>query len=109
MTTFNMDCNNRGCGKTQTPFLDKDTNKVYCSACHKEIENVSPFVKNTMRMNKQFRVKEKKSFSVKCACGNEDRPVIEDDKIVCAECGAEQKQLTPQYATMLKDKLGDVE
>ncbi len=83
---FNMDCPNKGCGACQTPWLDKDTNKVYCSSCNKEIVDVSPFAKNSMRQNKQFRVKEKKSFSVKCAsCQFEDRRFAADAIAVMAE------------------------
>jgi len=105
---FSIDCPNKGCGQMQAPYLDKDTNKVYCSKCNREIENVSIFVKNSMRQNKQFRVKEKKSFSVKCAsCQFEDRPVLTNDKLLCSACGKEH-QITAQFAQMLKEKLKEL-
>jgi len=102
---FTIDCTNRGCAAMMTPYLDPKTNKVYCSKCDGEIENVSPFTKNAMRASKQVKQKEKKSFAVKCACGHDDRPQIADGKVVCASCGQEQTQLTPHYAMMLKEQL----
>jgi hypothetical protein len=102
---FRMDCNNRGCGESQEPFLDRDTNQVFCSVCGKEISNVSPFAKNAMRQNKQFRPKVKKGFMVKCPCGVEDTPKLVGGHIVCASCGKTQTQLTPPFIALLREKL----
>ena len=75
---FSVICNNRDCRQLQNPYLDKDTNLVYCSACDAEITNITPFIKNQMRMNKQFRTTnkaKKKAFELKCPlCLKESRP-----------------------------------
>lgn len=101
-----MTCTNKGCGETQPPYLDKDTSKVYCSKCNKEIENVTPFAKNQMKMLKQFKEKEKKSFSVKCnLCKAESRPKIVNDEVVCGSCSKKLSHLSPPFVIMLKMQL----
>lgn len=107
--TFKLECNNKGCGNLQDPYLDKDTNLVYCSVCGKEIKNISMFTKNSMRQNKQFRPKIKKGYMVKCPCGIEDTPKLIANQIICAACGKEQKQLTPPFIALLKTKLSEEE
>jgi hypothetical protein len=103
---FTTTCPNKGCGETQAPYLDKDTNKAYCSECHKEITNLTVFVKNQMKMNKQFKPKEKKSFSIKCVqCGVESRPKILNDEVICGSCDKPLDQLTPSFKIMLKIQL----
>ena len=101
-----IQCNNKGCGQINAAYLDPTTNKVYCSVCNNEIENITVFTKNQMKFAKQFKEKTKKSFSVKCKyCKNEDRPLIENDNIVCSSCLKVQDQLSPIFASMLKVQL----
>lgn len=103
---FTINCNAKGCGQLQSPYLDKDTDKVYCSSCNQEITGLTSIVKNQMKMNKQFRKKEKKPFAVKCvACNMEDRPKLINDKIICACCNKEMTELSPYFITMLKMQL----
>lgn len=104
---FTMTCTNKGCGNTQTPYLDRDTDQVFCSMCNKEILNVTVFAKNQMKMSKQYKQKEKKSFSIKCnACKAESRPKIVKDDVVCGSCNKNLNgQLSPPYLIMLKQQL----
>ena len=103
---FMLDCTNKGCGETQAPYLDKDTNKVYCSACNREIMNITIFTKNQMKSLKQFKVREKKPFAVKCnSCNTEDKPFLIKDKIVCSFCSKELTHLTESFVRMLKIQL----
>jgi hypothetical protein len=103
---FMMTCTNSGCGKTQPPYIDKDTNEVYCSACDQIIQNVTIFAKTQMKTLKQYRQKEKKSFAVKCEkCGKEERPKIIGDDIVCGACTTPLDNLSPFFKNMLKTQL----
>lgn len=103
---FSMSCTNKGCGKTQEPYLDVDTDKVYCSLCDKEIVNVTTFTKAQMKSLKQFRVKKVISFAVKCKkCGKEDRPKLVGKEVNCAGCGKPLDHLSEPFKIMLREKL----
>jgi ribosomal protein S27E len=108
---FSTFCSNKGCGKIQEPYLDPQTNKVFCSLCEGEITNLTPFTKNQMKMNKQFRQKQPKPFAVKCGkCGREERPKLTAaDDIVCGVCSQPLDNLSPIFKNMLKDKLKNVD
>lgn len=103
---FSTFCTTKGCGKIQEPYLDPKDNKVYCSLCDSEITNLTPFVKNQMKMSKQYKQKQAKPFAVKCAkCGAEERPKVVAEDIVCGACAAPMNNLSPIFKNMLKDKL----
>jgi hypothetical protein len=107
---FQMICSAKGCGEQGEPYLDPSTNKVHCSSCHAEIPNVSPITKNQMKMNKQFRKNEKKSFSLLCPfCKFEDRPTLKGDEAFCSNCNKKFDKLTKSFILMLKDKLKGVD
>ena len=85
-----MQCNNKGCGQIQNPYIDPKTDKVYCSLCDKEISTVTHFAKMQMKASKQYKEKSGKSFSVKCShCNVEDRPILENKKYSCSGCKKE--------------------
>lgn len=108
---FSTFCTNKGCGKIQEPYIDPKTNQVFCSECDGEIVNITPFTKNQMKMNKQFKQKKQTPFAVKCAkCGREERPKLTPkDDIVCGACGQSLDNLSPIFKNMLKDKLRSVD
>lgn len=104
---FTMQCQNKGCCKMQEPYLDKDTDKVYCSACNNEIKEATHFAKMQMKALKQYRQKESKSFSVKCEhCKNDDRPIPGKDKksYFCSVCKKELN-LSQAFKKMLDERL----
>lgn len=102
--SFLMPCNNKGCGKTQAPYLNKKDNKVYCSECDGEIPNVSHFAKHQMKTLKQYK-SEKKSFAVRCdKCKKESRPTISKDELYCGECGL-KLDINIFFKKMLLDQL----
>lgn len=105
---LNLTCENSECGKCMTPYLEPTTNIVHCSICDEEMVNISPFMKNMLRQNKILKERPKKAFAIKCSCGREDTPLLEDDQLLCPKC-KEPHKLTPAYATMLKTKLSDGE
>ena len=106
---FSTYCTNKGCGKLQEPYIDKDDDKVYCSECHREITNLTYFVKVQMKSLGQYRQKPKISFAVKCAsCNVEARPKLVDGDVVCASCGKSMDNLSEPFRNMLKDKLKTV-
>jgi DNA-directed RNA polymerase subunit M/transcription elongation factor TFIIS len=101
-----MTCTNKGCGDTMEPYLDPQTDKVYCSKCDKEIVNVTYFAKAQMKASKQFKKKVIASFAVKCPkCGAEERPKLVKDDIVCRACQKPMDHLSEPFKIMLKDKL----
>lgn len=107
---FSTYCTNKGCGKIQEPFLDPQDNKVYCSLCEGEITNLTPFVKQQMKMSKQYRQKQAKPFACKCAkCGREERPKIANNDIVCGACLQPMDNLSPIFKNMLMLRLRSVD
>lgn len=105
---FSMQCNNKGCGQIQSPYLDKATNKIFCSSCDKEITNVTDFAKNQMKSMKQFKERKQKSFSVKCNhCGVLDRPIIEYKSCICPSCKKEIN-VSPIFINALQENLKSV-
>lgn len=107
---FSTFCTNKGCGKIQEPYLDPQDNKVYCSACDREITNITHFVKVQMKSMKQFKQKKATPFAVKCnMCGREERPQIVNDNVVCGACGGPLSNLSPIFKNMLKEKLRTVD
>ena len=107
---FSTFCTNKGCGKIQEPYLDPQDNKVYCSACDKEITNITAFVKVQMKSMKQFKKKAAKPFVFKCLkCNKEERPKIVQDEVVCGVCLKPLDNLSPIFKNMLKEKLKTVD
>jgi len=103
---FSMSCTNKGCYQQMEPFLDPNTNKVYCSICEAELTNVTNFTKQQLKSNKQFRKKATVAFGVKCnSCGKEDRPIIISNDIVCASCKKPLTHLSEPFKIILRDRL----
>lgn len=103
---FSTFCTTKGCGKIQEPYLNPADNKVYCSLCDSEITNLTQFVKNQMKMSKQFKQKQAKPFAVKCAkCNREEQPKIVGNDIVCGLCSKPLDNLSPIFKNMLMQKL----
>jgi rRNA maturation endonuclease Nob1 len=106
---FSMPCTNKGCGKLQEPYLDPQTDKVYCSLCDLEISNITHFAKIQMKTLKQYKVKKTVSFAVKCpSCNKEDRPKVVGQDIVCAFCRKPMTHLSEPFKIMLREKLKTV-
>ena len=104
-----MNCTTKGCGQVMEPYIDPKTDKVYCSVCDKEINNVTHFAKVQMKTLKQFRQKKAVSFAVKCqSCGKEERPKIVGEDVVCPACKKSHDHLSEPFKIMLKDKLKTV-
>lgn len=107
---FSISCTNKGCGKTQEPYLDKKTDKVFCSECDKEIINVSYFTKVQMKTLKQFKVKKNDSFSVKCdKCEHVGRPLLIKSDVICSACNGPLDKLSMMFKNMLKDTLQNLD
>lgn len=103
---FTIVCNNKGCGDIMEPYLESETNKVYCSKCDKELSNITPFIKSQMKQFKQFKPKKQMSFSVKCNnCKHEARPIIHNNEITCPSCKKSHTHLSEPFKIMLKDNL----
>lgn len=95
-----------GCHKQMEPFIDPKTDKVYCSLCDRQLDNINHFTKIQMKTLKQFRQKSTASFSVKCKkCGKEERPKLVGQDIVCPGCKKPHDHLSEPFKIMLRDKL----
>lgn len=106
---FSTQCTNKGCGKIQEPYIDKSDDKIYCSECNREIENLTYFAKQQLKALGQYRKKPKISFAVKCEkCGAEARPLLVNDDVVCGKCKQALNNLSLPFKNMLKDKLKTV-
>lgn len=103
---FTITCGLRNCGQLMQPYLDPQTDKVHCSACDGEMPQITAFVKQQLKMNKQYRQKKTIAFAVKCSkCGKEDRPLLNNNDIICPSCKNPHTHLSEPFKLMLKEKL----
>lgn len=101
-----MNCSSKGCRKMMTPYIDPKTDKVYCSACDNEMENITYFTKMQLKGLKQFRPKKVTPFAVKCdKCNKEDCPILINNEVVCSSCHKILDKLSIPFRNMLKEKL----
>lgn len=101
-------CGNKGCGKTQEPLLDKETNEVYCSECGGVIVGITEFAKKSMLGMGQIKKTAKKTeaFMIKCAsCSKTAQPLLKSNKLMCGECKEELKGLNSIMHRAVKDFL----
>jgi len=100
---FSTQCTHKSCGQLTTPYLDNDT--IYCSFCDQPLTHLTSFVKNQMKVNKQFKVKTPAAFAVKCSsCNKDDKPILKGNDIVCSKCFSPLK-LSEPFKIMLREKL----
>src|SRR5882724_11179121 len=110
MSCFRTYCTNVGCKKEMEPVLDKTDNKIYCTACSKEITGVTDFMKRQLETLGQIRKDEKpqQAFSVKCnACQKSNPPKLKDGELFCSNCDVAMKNLAPQFVLAIKEFLGE--
>jgi protein-arginine kinase activator protein McsA len=101
---FSIVCEN--CKKQNEPVIDPKTEKVYCSLCDKEMNNITYFAKSQMKAIKQFREKSTSSYSVKCdKCNREGEPKLLNGEVVCSNCKKKLDKLSPIFINMLKEQL----
>lgn len=106
---FTTTCTLKGCGQLMQPYLDPQTDKVHCSSCDGEMSQITSFVKQQLKMNKQYRPKKTVAFAVKCTkCGKEDRPLLMNDDVYCPSCKSPHSHLSTPFKLMLKEKLKTV-
>jgi ribosomal protein L34E len=100
---FMMNCNNKGCGKYQPPTLNKTDNEVYCSECGKIISGVSHFTKTQLKSLGQTKKPTKTAFAVRCdKCKTEALPKIDQNKLVCVQCGTECANISKPFEIMIR-------
>ena len=101
---FMMNCNNKGCGKHQTPVLDIKDNEVYCSECGNIITPVSHFTKVQMKTLGQVKKPAKSAYSVRCMrCKQEALPKIgANDILICSWCGNPHNNISTPFAILIR-------
>lgn len=88
------------------PYIDKDTDKVYCSECNQELVNMTYFTKQQLKTLKQYRPKSTSGFLVKCNdCKAQDKPTLVGGDVKCRHCGGNLDHLTRQFKLMLKQQI----
>lgn len=103
---FMTNCIHKGCYKQMEPYIDPSTDKVFCSECDKELTNITSFTKVQLKSLKQYKQKKATSFVVKCqSCNREERPELNQNKIICPKCKKEHTHLSEPFKIMLKEKL----
>lgn len=107
---FLITCDNKGCFETMEPLLDKNTDRVFCTVCGKEITSVTYFAKVQMKSMGQTMNNQKTSqaFSVRCNfCGAAGQPTIgADGKIHCSTCKSHMDHLSPPFAHVIRQMIG---
>lgn len=105
---FRTFCEHKGCRKEMEPVLDKETMKVYCTACDRELQNVTIFMRNQMLAYGQVKknVSKKMAFSVVCSsCGKSGPPVVDENgELVCSFCSAELN-LSKPFEMVVRQKM----
>lgn len=87
--SFLLQCQNKDCKKTTEVVLDKNTNRVHCSDCDSEIQNVTLFVKSTLNNMKKYRIPKKSysSYALECKnCHKKMTPILIKEELHCPEC-----------------------
>lgn len=102
---FSTTCYQKGCHQTMEPYLEN--NEVYCSSCDAIIPNITIFIKNQMKQNKQIKKKSSSdAFSIKCfSCGKDKQPILIKDDPSCPSCNKPHSNLSGHFKLMLKEKL----
>ena len=94
-----LNCNQQVDGR-----IDKETDIVVCMNCRGECE-VTEFVKNAMRQNREFLEKEKSSFGFRCDTCREIQPAVtnkEGTKAYCTKCGGEITNVSPFMVSTMR-------
>jgi hypothetical protein len=105
---FIIQCDNRGCSKSQAACLDTESNQVICMECGKSITNVSSFAKAQLKSLGQTtkKAKTQQTYSVKCNhCSVINTPTFVQGKLCCKTCKKELTGLGAPFVTLLKDVL----
>jgi len=92
------------CRKMSDIKLNPVTDDVVCMSCKSVLSNITIFIKNSLRANRDFvkNIEGKQPFSVKCNhCGREVQPQGEHSK--CPECNKEIK-LTKFFKDVIRNK-----
>ncbi len=105
-----LNCDNKGCLKSQAAKLDLLSNAVICVECGGTITNITSFTKNTLKTLGQTTKREKSqdTYSVKCGkCEAEGTPLIEQNKLICKTCKQELTNISAPFKIMLQAVLGN--
>lgn len=104
---FETQCTHKACRKDGiTPVLDLKDNEIYCPACNQILSHLSPFIKAQLKQAKQIRQPVKQQYSFTCVgCQNAAVPILKDDKLVCASCKLEYKNISKHFEPLIKDHI----
>lgn len=103
---FMMSCNNKGCGKHQTPTLNLKDNEVYCSECGNVIANVSHFTKTQMKSLGQTKKPPRSAYAIRCEkCRQEGLPAINNNQLVCSSCSIVLKNISRPFEILIRQAI----
>jgi len=101
-----INCDNKGCMKSDFHLLDTKTNEVICTECGEVINNVTYFMKIQLKSLGQI-VRDsgtKEAFSITCeSCNKKNKPLVDKKgNIVCPVCNHIQENVPLPFANMLR-------
>ncbi len=100
---FSLFC--QTCKKQNEPYLDKDTDIVYCAECDAEMQ-VNPFTKTQMRSMKQFKSSAPSSKSIKCAsCKKLSNAIVLNKDLCCGICKKPHSHLTSYFKQVIMEQI----
>lgn len=102
---FSTFCTNKGCNKQMEPYLEKSTDKVYCSVCDQEITSITYFAKMQMKSLNQVK-SGPKIFGIKCGkCKSYETPTLIKGELACPNCKHIHTNITEYFKIAIKEQL----
>jgi ribosomal protein L34E len=102
---FMMNCNNKGCGKYQSPVLNTKDNEIYCTECGNKIAGASHFTKVQLKALGQTKKPVKTAYSIRCEkCKQEGMPkfAANNKDLVCSSCDNILKNISEPFAILIR-------
>lgn len=102
---FMINCDNKGCMKSQEARLDIKNNSVLCAECGKEIKNITSFAKTQLKSMGQTikNTQEKQMFAISCpSCELKAKPVLTGESFTCPGCKKELTNISEPFKLILK-------
>jgi ribosomal protein L34E len=102
-----LNCNNKGCGKSNEHVLDPLDNQVYCADCGNVINGISHFTKTQLKALKQIKKPIKSAYAVRCPkCKNEQLPKLDaKNNLVCPSCNQPSTNVSKPFELLIREEI----
>lgn len=103
---FLINCDNKGCGQAQEPFLDLTTDEVICSACQGAIKNITSFTKRQLKSMGQTLKTKKEAGSILCGvCKLQALPKESGSQLLCPKCQNLHQNIPRAYEVVVREMI----